>query len=80
MSGKTVIYRVYGHVFTMNDVARVRKGIDRARCRTCTPYSRAYAINGNRAARPPKVDCGECRKTRERLGILKEHLEKEGLL
>ena len=66
---------VGSYAFSALDVARVRRGIEKARCRSCTPYARAYAASWVNRKLPPKPGCQECAKAQARLRVLEAYLK-----
>lgn len=77
--GARAVVTIEGHQFTIMDLARVRKGVAKARCRHCNGYAR---ILSGRTGRPHlgASQCADCQKTQARLRVLEEHMLKEGML
>jgi exosome complex RNA-binding protein Csl4 len=71
-SSRRAFRTVGGYVFSLHDVMRVNRGVDKARCRRCTGSLR-YA----QKARP---DCQDCKKTQDRLRVLEAEMKTEELL
>lgn len=72
------LYKIGRHQFTMLDVAKVRRGVEKATCRHCNGYARVLSGKVGRPQAGRK--CDECEAARARLRLLADHMRKEGVL